>query len=162
MSDLIVFYSFTGKARQDAEWLAFALRVDLAEIVEVNPRPYRSAFRCILDSFLRREPPIKPMARYAATYDRVILVAPVWAARLAGPVRTWLRTEGRHAKSLALVVQSGTGRYVKSVVDEIEAITGRKPAPVLSVTENDFGDHVAKSKINAFAKQLSPAVAHVA
>ena len=104
MSDLVVFYSLSGKSRLVAEWLAAGLKADMAEIVEAAPRDFeaRGIVKCLIDSYLRRKPAIRPMAKRAQSYDRVILACPVWAARIAGPARTWLHAEGRNAKVLGL------------------------------------------------------------
>jgi hypothetical protein len=164
VSDLIVFYSFSGKSRQVAEWLGAALRADLAEIVEERPRNYELGgfVKCGLDSFLRRRPAIKPMARRAAAYDRVILACPVWIGRVAGPARTWLRAEGPDAKVLGLALQSGGGVAYGAVLNEIEAVTGRKPDPLLILSEADFGNKIAGGKVEAFAKGIVPTPAKFA
>lgn len=156
MRDLVVFYSYSGHARQDARWLAAALDADLDEIEEENPRPGGGAagFRCVLDSLFRRRPAIRPLAKRATDYDRVILVCPVWAGRMAGPARTWVANEGRAAKRLALLVQSGSGR-IGGVVKEVEALSGRKPDPVGSITEPDFNAQSAEGKAAAFARQFA-------
>lgn len=158
MRDLVVFYSYSGHGAQDARWLAAALGADVAGIVEEDPRPPGGAagFRCILDSLFRRQPPIRPLAQRAADYDRVILVCPVWAGRMAGPARTWVAQEGRSAKRLALLVQSGSGR-IGGVVKEVAALAGRQPEAVVSITEADIKAQSAEMKVAAFARQLASA-----
>ncbi|MEX0851885.1 MAG: NAD(P)H-dependent oxidoreductase [Bauldia sp.] len=164
MSDLVVFYSLSGKSRLVAEWLAKALGADTAEIVEARPRDFeaRGVFRCLFDSFLKRRPAIAPMARKAQAYDRVILVCPVWAARIAGPARTWLHGEGKNAKVLGLVLQSGAGKAYPHVLAEIEAAVGRKPDSLLTLSEADHGDKIAEGKVSAFAKTVVPKAAKFA
>jgi hypothetical protein len=161
MSDLVVFYSLSGRSRQLAGWLAAALGGETAEIVEAAPRDFeaRGIFRSLFDSFLHRRPAIRPMAKAAAQYDRVVLVAPVWAARIAGPARTWLHKDGRNAKALGLVLQSGAGRAYPKVLSEFEAAVGRNPDPLLTVSEADFGNNVAEGKIRTFAAGLVPTAA---
>ncbi len=158
MADLVVYYSFTGKSRLDAEWLAAALKADTAEIIETQPRDMEAGgiFRCMFDSFLRRRPPIKPTAKQVTAYDRVILTCPVWAARIAGPARTWLNTEGKNVKSLGLVLQSGMGQAYPKVLAEFEAAVGRRPDPFLTVSEADHGNKVAEAKVTTFAGSLVP------
>ncbi len=161
MSDLVVYYSLSGKAKLVAEWLAEALGADTAEIVETEPRDFeaRGIFRCLFDSFLRRKPAIRPMAKAAAAYDRVILTCPVWAARIAGPARTWLYQEGKDARVLGLALQSGAGRAYPKVLAEFEATVGRMPDPLLTVSEADHGNRLAEEKVRAFAANLGPTAA---
>jgi hypothetical protein len=161
MSDLIVFYSLSGRSRQVAEWLAAGLNADMAEIVEMEPRDFetRGIFKSLFDSYLRRKPAIRPMAKAAGRYDRVILVSPVWAARIAGPARTWLNAEGRNAKVLGLALQSGEGLAYPKVLAEFEAAVGRKPDALLTVSEADHGNKVAEAKVAAFARGIVPTAA---
>ena len=161
MSDLVVFYSLTGKSKLVAEWLADTLGADLAEILEANPRDFeaRGVFRCLIDSFLRRRPPILAMTGKAGAFDRVILVCPVWAARIAGPARTWLNQDGKNAKILGLVLQSGAGEAYPKVLAEFEAAVGHKPDPLLTVSEADHGNKIAEAKVRDFGRTLPPKAA---
>jgi hypothetical protein len=158
MSDLVVFYSLSGRSRQVAEWLAAALKADIDEIVEVAPRDFeaRGIVRSLIDSYLHRRPAIRPMGKPVAAYDRVILVTPTWAARLAGPARTWLHEEGARAKTLGLVLQSGAGAAYPKVLSEFAATVGRPPEPLLTVSEADHGNKVAEAKVVKFAATLMP------
>jgi hypothetical protein len=161
MSDLVVFYSLSGKSRYVAERLAATLKANLAEIVEVNPRDFafRGFIRCALDSLLRRRPAIKPMAQRAGAYDRVFLACPTWTGRIAGPARTWLAGEGRGAPVLGLALQSGGGVAYGGVIREFESITGRRPEPLLTMSETDFGNKAEDAKIDAFARSIAVAPA---
>jgi len=161
MSDLIVFYSLSGKSKLVAEWLAAALKADVAEIVETDPRDFeaRGVFRCLFDSFFKRRPQIVPMSKQAGAYDRVILTCPVWAARIAGPARTWLGQEGKAAKVLGLALQSGSGEAYPKVIAEFEAAVGRKPDPLLTISEADHANKVAEAKVTEFARGLLPRAA---
>ena len=161
MSDLVVYYSLSGKSKLVAEWLAEALGADTAAIVEAEPRDFeaRGMFRCLFNSFLRRKPAIRPMTKAAAAYDRVILTSPVWAARIAGPARTWLHQEGKEAKVLGLALQSGAGRAYPKVLAEFEETVGRRPDPLLTISEADHGNRVAEEKVKAFAAGLVPKAA---
>jgi hypothetical protein len=61
MTDLVVFYSLTGKSRATAQRLADALPAELVEIVEERPKtPGIIGFiQGILDSLRKRRPAIK-------------------------------------------------------------------------------------------------------
>ena len=99
------------------------------------------------------------MTKAAAAYDRVILTSPVWAARIAGPARTWLAEQGKEARVLGLALQSGAGRAYPKVLAEFEATVGRKPDPLITISEADHGNGAAEEKVRAFATALVPKVA---
>jgi len=157
LSDLVVFYSFSGKSRQVAEWLAAGVSAEIDEIVETDPRDFafRGILRSGLDSFLRRRPAIRPMRQKASIYDRVILCCPVWGGRIAGPARTWLHDNGESARALGLVLQSGGGLAYRGVLTEFEDIVGRPPNPLFTVSETDFGNRVAERKVAEFARSIT-------
>ncbi len=157
MADLIVSYSLSGKSRQVAEWLAEGLHATIDEIRETNPRDFafRGILRCGMDSLLRRQPAIRPMGQRVDVYDRAILACPVWGGRMAGPARTWLHQHGRNARSLGLALQSGGGLAYAGVLKEFEDIIGRRPSPLLTVGEPDFGNKVAEQKVADFVRSIA-------
>lgn len=157
MSDLVVFYSFSGKSRQVAEWLAAGLSAEIDEIVEASPRDFafRGILRSGLDSLLKRRPAIRPMRQKDGIYDRVILCCPVWGGRIAGPARTWLHDHGDTARALGLVLQSGGGVAYRGVLAEFEDIVGRPPNPLFTVGEPDFGNRIAERKVADFARSIT-------
>jgi hypothetical protein len=157
MADLVVFYSLSGKSRQIATEIARVLGADLAPIIEMRPRPWPgSTLRSLLDSLLRRMPAIRPTGVDVPRYARVILAAPVWAGRIAGPARTWLAGEGKGAKGLGLAVQFG-GWRAEGAVAEVTALAGHTPAVLLMTSENDFVRGTAIPAARAFAAGLKPA-----
>jgi len=89
----------------------------------------------------------------------VILTCPVWAARIAGPARTWLYQEGKDARVLGLALQSGAGRAYPKVLAEFEAAVGRRPDPFITVSEADHGNRLAEEKVRTFAAGLVPTAA---
>jgi hypothetical protein len=157
MAELVVFYSLTGKSRQVAEWLAAGLNAEIEEIVELHPRSFafRGIFRSGLDSLFLRHPSIGPIAHREAIYDRLILACPVWGGRMAGPARTWLTRHGRTVRSLGLALQSGDGAAHPGVLSEFEAVTGRRPMPLLTVSEHDFGRRTAERKVADFVRSIT-------
>jgi hypothetical protein len=116
-------------------------------------------FRCLFDSFLRRRPAIAPMAKQASAYDRVILTCPVWAARIAGPARTWLYEHGGNAKYLGLALASGSGRAYPQALSEFETAIGRAPDAMLTISEADHGKATAEAKVVQFANGIRPQAA---
>ncbi len=157
MAELVVFYSLTGKSRQVAEWLAAGLNAEIEEIVEQSPRDFafRGIFRSGLDSLLRRRPPIRPMAHREGIFDRVILSCPVWGGRMAAPARTWLVDYGHVAKALGLALLTGDGIAEPGVLSEFEAVVGRNPKPLLTMSEDDFNSRIAEQKVADFVHSIT-------
>ena len=90
-STLIVFYSYTGTSRRVAQLLAAQQGWPVGEIIEEHPRAgAKGTLRCLLDSLLGREPPVRYEGPEPGGFDQVVLVAPVWVYQLAGPMRSFI------------------------------------------------------------------------
>jgi hypothetical protein len=138
MTDYIVFYSLTGKSRETAERFARAIEAKLLEIVEVRPKKpgFRGFTSGVLDSLFERRPEIKSTPGLA-TSDRVILCGPIWAGRVAGPIRTWLNEHGKQAGQFVWVPHSGANRAWPKAIAEITdspAIRPRESSPLRRAT----------------------------
>ena len=108
MRDVVVFYTYSGNSRRTAERIAAARNADLVEIHDVRPRPrgVRNYWRSGFNSMFGRSPAILPTRPIRAD-ERVILCCPIWAGKIAAPVRSWLNDHGREVKDIAVVLHSG-------------------------------------------------------
>ena len=101
---LVISYSNTGTSRRLAQMLCQQQGWPMAEISEVQPRcGFSGQLSCLLDSWMRRRPPIFYMGPPPNEYDAVVLVAPVWSWRLAGPVRSFLKLMNEQLPDLVMV-----------------------------------------------------------
>ena len=85
---LVVFYSYTGTSRRLVQLLCSQLGWPSGEIVEERTRSGASGtLRCMADSLLRRQPRIRYQGPDPRDFGTVVLVSPIWAYRLASPMR---------------------------------------------------------------------------
>ena len=80
MKALVIYYSYTGHTKKIAEALAIKESADIVEIKEVK-RPGRlKAYSVGCFAAMRGKGwPIQPLGVDPASYDRLILLSPVWA-----------------------------------------------------------------------------------
>src|SRR5206468_2786462 len=75
---LVVCYSYTGTARRAAQLLCSHHGWPLGRISDARPRAGSSGYlRSVLDSLLRRRPPIRYEGPDPAQFRTVVLVSPV-------------------------------------------------------------------------------------
>lgn len=155
MTDYVVFYSLTGNSRETAERLARTIDAKLVEIAEVQPKTpgLRGFISGVLDSLFQRRPEIKSTPGLA-TGDRVILCGPIWAGRVAGPIRTWLNEHGKQAGQFVWVPHSGGNRAWPKAIAEITELTGHLPSRVFPFAQNDFAKGKAEGKVHELAALL--------
>jgi hypothetical protein len=152
---LVTYFSRTGTCRQVAELLAGRPDWKVAEIVDAVPgRSYMSA---LLDSLLRRQPRIRYDGPHPGDFDLVLLVFPVWAGRLAGPMRSFLARWQPNLRRVALVPVMG-GRGARGAAAEAALLLQRPPVAVEAVLQRAVTDGSCRSRLTAFAAKLDRAV----
>ena len=80
MKTLILYYSYSGKTKAIAEKLAAQESADIAEIKDAKrPGKLKAYIGGIFAAGLGKAWPILPLTVNLAGYDRLILLAPIWA-----------------------------------------------------------------------------------
>jgi flavodoxin len=108
--NLVVFFSVSGRTRLVAKAVAKELGADLEEIAPVNQYPLRGAWLYMLggmQAMLNRTPPIKRLIVDLNDYDTVFVGSPVWAGKMAPPMRTFLAGDPLVGKKVAFFCTHG-------------------------------------------------------
>ena len=105
---LVIMYSYTGTSRRLAAQLCSQQGWPMAEIFDARPRAgVAGIWRCLLDSWLRREPAIRYLGPPPDDFDAVVLIAPIWAQQLAGPMRSFVASRRASLPRVAVVPVMG-------------------------------------------------------
>ena len=124
---LVVVYSLTGTSRNVAQLLCSQQGWEMAEIREASPRTAAGALgiaRCIFESLLRLRPAIRYSGPPPAGFDAVVLISPIWALQLAGPMRSFVATHHDKLPVRAVITVMG-GSGAPNAVAEIARIAHR-------------------------------------
>lgn len=152
-SILIVCYSYTGNSRRAAETLAAQRGWPLGEISDAATR--RGALRCVLDSLLRRKPAVSYRGPDPGSYRTVVLVSPIWAYRLAGPMRSFVAERREDLRRVAVVSMMGSGG-ASNAVAEVARMLGRAPVLAAAITAREIADGSFTSRLLEFSEELLP------
>lgn len=154
---LVVFYSYTGTSRRVAQTLC---QQQSWERVEIRDRDVRAGWsgtlRCVLDSVFSREPAINMPSKDMRSYDAVVLVSPIWAYRLAGPMRTFVAQHRQALPDVAVISVMGS-RGAPNAEAEIGELLGRSPLMSTSFTSDEVADGSFASRLEMFGKALRQA-----
>jgi len=136
---LVIFFSQGSATKRVAEDLAFLLRADIERIVEKKSRRGFFGFMGAgAASTFGLASPIESPVRDPAAYEAVVVCSPIWAWRLAPPVRSWLRLyRGQLPEAAAYVTVSGDtdpARIVAAMAKE----SGRLPTISAGFADRDF------------------------
>ena len=112
---LVVYYSQSrGNTKKIAQEIASTLGADLAAIDTVQP--YNCSYDELVYGLSKTEtqnkvcPPIKPLDKDPAYYDRILLGTPTWWYTMAPAVRTFLTETDLTGKELVLFATHGGDR----------------------------------------------------
>jgi len=147
MKTLIVYYSFTGNNELIAHVLQERLSCDLVRIETVKKR---TKFSIFLDFVFHREPAIRSLEVPLGEYDRLVILGPIWAGKIASPVRTFLRTQKHRINRYAFLTVCGGGQSAQkeNVKNELTELLNLPPEAMAELWINNI---VPPAKRNTIA-----------
>ena len=156
-STLVVFYSYSGTCRRAAQLLASHHGWPLAEIRDARPRAGSMGdLRCVLDSLLQRRPAIRYEGAAPADFDVVVIVSPIWASRMAGPMRSFLAENAGRLRRLAQVtIMNSAG--APNAVEEATRLLQRAPVLTAEFLTREIQDGSGTTRLLAFGESLASA-----
>lgn len=150
---LAVTYSHTGTSRKLTRLLCSLQGWEMAEIVDDRPR---GNWRCIIDSLLRRCPAIQYNGPNPRRFDVVVLVSPIWAGRLAGPMRSFVSARRKMLPDVAVVSVMGN-KGAPNAVAEIGRLLDRWPILSAAFTTAEIEDGSFGDRLKVFGQAVQSA-----
>lgn len=109
---LVIYYSLTGRTRLIAKTIAKEIGADVEEIRPVKHYPLRGAWLYVyggMQALFGMTTPIDGLILNVEDYDTMIIGSPVWAGKMAPPMRTFLTQAQLAGKRTAFFCTSGGG-----------------------------------------------------
>ena len=157
MRTLILYYSVTGHTRKIAQSLAGQLDATLGEITCKAYTSGLGALRQAFDVLRGGSPPIEIPKCAMQDWDLVVIGGPVWGARPATPIRSYLRhNAARHVNLAVFVSCKGTSRAYppERAIAELRTMVPRPLRATQIFTEAQIDRAGAASEIAGFAAVL--------
>lgn len=148
---LVVCYSFTGVSRRAAQLLCSHHGWPLAEITDVGTR---GNWRCVLDSLLRRRPEIRYQGPAPEGFGTVVLVAPIWMYRLAGPMRSFVAREKAALRRVAVVCTMGGGGASNGIGEVAQLLGHGAVVQAAAFTAREIEDGSGTARLLDFGDAL--------
>lgn len=153
-SILVVHYSYTGVSRRAAQLLASHHGWPLGQVEDLHRRAGASGtWRCVLDSLLSRRPRIRYAGPRPEDFRTVVLVAPIWMYRLAGPIRSFLHAH--RLRRVAVVVTMGSAG-ASNAFAEVQRLTGKPPVATLALTAREVETGSGTTRLLDMGERLRP------
>lgn len=133
MKILTIYYSYTGTCRKAAEDIAKKRNTAIYEVKD-KKRPSLAAAYTIgsLKAILGKTASIEPITADLNTYDRIIIVSPIWASR-AAPVTNTLIEHLPPDKKIEVIMISTSGK--SKCKDRITAKIKSKKSSLVRFTD---------------------------
>ena len=147
---LIAYFSMTGRTRPIAKEIARATGADIEEIREPTRREgVRGIGSALVDALLRRTTAIMEPMRDPADYDVVIVGGPIWAGRLASPVRRYARQHASRAPQVAFFCTAG-GQKADAAFADLQRLCRHAPRATCLVDANHLEPEAHRAAIAHF------------
>ncbi|CAN7782634.1 flavodoxin [Caballeronia sp. LjRoot34] len=158
---LVVYYSRSGVTAHAAKALANRLGADLEDIVERSDRSGPLGFvRSIIDVLRERPARINAAKHDPSSYELVVIATPVWAHRVATPMRTWLTAYRARLPKVAFLCTFG-GSGAEQALGQLADISGRSALARCQIDARDVRDGAQVRLLEIFAARLERKLAHV-
>lgn len=158
MRTLILYYSFTGITRRVSQTLAKQLGADIAELTcKTYTYGFWGGVRQAWDVLIGGTPPIEIPNQANENYDLIIFAGPVWAARPAPPIRSFVKLLKPENQKYALFLTCGgtTKKYPgEKAVDETVKSMPTPPITTELFKSADIEGENFSQKIADFADRL--------
>ncbi len=155
MRSLVVFYSRTGTTSLIANKIAALLGADTDRILSRAAYDGSWGFLSgVFHSLTDRQVALEEAKVAPANYDVVVVGGPVWAGRIACPVRTYLREHRSHLKNMAYFVTQGGPSPGRSLT-QMATISGGRPIATLSLSSAQLSDGSYERAVRNFVGQIN-------
>ena len=151
---LAVVYSYTGTSRRLAQLLVAQQQWPLGEVRDTRLRSgFTGTSRCLLDSLFRRCPEIRYDGPNPNEFDAVVLISPIWAYRLAGPMRSFVQAQSASLRNVAMISVMGE-RGAPNAVAEVTRLIGRPPLLNAAFKSREVEDGSCAGRLQAFGRAV--------
>ncbi|WP_203340914.1 flavodoxin family protein [Planococcus beijingensis] len=145
MKSLIVYYSHSG----NNEKLAIELRDRIGcDMYEIKEKKKRKDLAILMDFLVKRNSRLAPLDFDVSDYGPIILLAPVWAGKVAAPMRTFIQMEKDKLTDYSFITLcSGAAGQREKIAAELSALTPQKPTAVAELWINNLLPEEQRNKI---------------
>jgi flavodoxin len=115
MKTLILFYSFSGNTRKLASQKAAETGADIEEIIEIKKMFVLKAYTVgAYRAMKRKKAEIQPIKSQFNSYEKIIIMAPVWAGNPAPAFNSIVEQLPSGKKVELVMVSAGSGTKVSA------------------------------------------------
>ena len=159
MKALVVVYSRSGRTLEVGRRIAEELSADLEIIEERQSRKGIFGFvRSGYEALRKKTPPIAEPKRDPRDYDIVIAGSPIWAGRMASPIRTYLSRFGGIFRQGVFFCTSSSGKNAAALT-EMGRVASGEPKATMEISKRQLKEGTASGVIARFVGRIQEGIA---
>lgn len=145
MKPLVVYYSHSG----NNEKLALELRDRIGcDMYEIKEKKKRKDISILFDVLTKRNSRLAPLEFDVSGYGPIILLAPIWAGKIAAPMRTFIKMEKDKLTNYSFITLcSGRTGQGEKILAELSSLTPKQPTTVSELWINNLLPEEQRNKI---------------
>ena len=154
MTNLVVYYSRTGKTKKVGNLISEKLSCDMEEIFDTKKRSGILGFiKSGKDAMRKKLTTLKEIKKNPDLYDLVIIGTPIWASNMSTPIRTYVSEHKNKFKNVAFFCTESSKGGVKCFKN-MEKLCDKKPIATLEINKKMVKKEIYIDKIKDFAEEL--------
>lgn len=132
MKTLIAYYSFTENNEKLAVYLQKRINCDIVKIETIKSR---NSFSILFDLIFNRMPATKAVPYSLKDYDHVIFLAPIWAGKIAMPMKSFLVKEKTNIPDYSFITMCGGGNpdQKQNIRKQLSEVLQKDPLDVVEL-----------------------------
>ena len=155
MKTLLVYYSRTGITKRIAEEISQLLNCDMEEIVDKEKRSGIIGYiKSGYETTRNKIPEIETPKHDLSQYDRLIIGTPVWANKMAVPVKAYLKQNKDQIPNMACFCTCG-GTGIDATLKGISEYVDVSPSASFGLKSSEIKSGSYKTVIENFVQDLS-------
>ena len=136
MKTIIVYYSNTHNNEILAYYIQKKLSCDILKIEEVRKR---TGLTILMDLIFNRTPKLNQHSISLELYSDIIFVAPIWASKIASPLRAFLHKEKQNVKHYSFIsLCGGVKGQLENIKKQLSEILGCEPSAAKELWISDI------------------------
>lgn len=154
MNGLVVYYSRTGNTKKIGEIIADLLDFETKEIIDKKDRSGLFGYmKSGWDAWREKRTEIEGKEeRDLSDYDLIVIGTPVWAAKPAPAINTYLEDKKGEIKRTAFFCTYKSSGH-ESTFKKLKNISDLEPADTLAITEDEIKNEDYERDIKKFVER---------
>lgn len=154
MKVLVVYYSRSGITKKVADNVTDVLSCDKEEIKDNVKRTGPLGFiRSGREAMAKKIPEISDFKNDVSLYDLIVIGTPVWAGKMASPVRSFIENYKEKFRDVAFFATGGGDNDQGIFLDMEEAVT-KKPLTTLYLRTKEVKNEDISKPVKVFCSSL--------